>query len=126
MRSSVGAPQRMRTDQRQRCYLYQMAARTYDTLSQAVNDLIARGYKDELTLHEECVVCHGSSTSLHPDDFVIDEFHRFEGDSNPSDESIVYAIRSEKHGIKGILVNAFGPDAATLNQAMVKKLSIQR
>lgn len=101
-------------------------ARTYDTLSQAVNDLIARGYKDELTLHEECVVCNGNSTSLHPDDFVIDEFHRFEGDSNPSDESIVYAIRSDKHGVKGVLVNAFGPDATALNQAMVKKLSIQR
>lgn len=101
-------------------------ARTYDTLSQAVNDLIARGYTDDLSLSEECIICNGKSTSLSPDEFFIDEFHRFEGDSNPSDESIVYAISSEKHQLKGVLVNAFGPDASNLNAAMVKKLTIQR
>ncbi|MBZ0207932.1 MAG: phosphoribosylpyrophosphate synthetase [Flavobacteriales bacterium] len=100
--------------------------RAYDTLSQAVNDLQARGYTDELTLHDECVICNGSNTSLHPDDFTIDEFHRFEGDSNPSDESIVYAISSGKHGVKGVLVNAFGPRAGSLNQAMVAKLATHR
>ena len=98
-------------------------ALTYDTLSEAVNDLQARGYADELTLHDECVICNGNNTALDPDDFTIDEFHRFEGESNPSDESIVYAISSKKHDVKGILVNAFGPSAATLNQAMVTKLA---
>ena len=98
-------------------------ARTYDTLSQAVNDLQARGYTDELTLDQECLICNGNNTSLRPDEFNIDEFHRFEGDSNPSDESIVYAISSAKHKVKGILVNAFGPRASSLNQAMVEKLA---
>jgi hypothetical protein len=98
-------------------------SRNYDTLSEAVNDLQARGYSDELTLREECVVCNGSNTSLHPDDFTIDEFHRFEGESNPSDESIVYAISSKKHNVKGVLVNAFGPEASSLTQAMVAKLA---
>ncbi|MBP8822899.1 MAG: phosphoribosylpyrophosphate synthetase [Flavobacteriales bacterium] len=100
--------------------------RAYDTLSLAVNDLIARGYTDELTLHQECLICNGNNTSLHPDEFTIDEFHRFEGDSNPSDESIVYAISSEKHHVKGVLVNAFGPRASSLNQAMVAKLATHR
>lgn len=98
-------------------------ARSYDTLSQAVNDLQARGYTDGLTLGQECVICNGRNTTLHPDDFSIDEFHRFEGDSNPSDESIVYAISSEKYGVKGVLVNAFGPAASGLKQALVDKLS---
>ena len=97
--------------------------RTYDTLSQAVNDLQARGYNDDLTLQDTCIICNGTSTTLHPDDFTIDEFHRFEGDSNPSDESIVYAISSERHAVKGILINAFGPGASSLNQAMVAKLA---
>ncbi len=98
-------------------------ARSYDTLSQAVNDLQARGYTDDLTLNDECVICNGSNTTLQPDDFNIDEFHRFEGESNPSDESIVYAISSAKHGVRGVLVNAFGPGASSLNQAMVAKLA---
>ena len=101
-------------------------ARSYDTLSQAVNDLQARGYTDDLTLHEECVICNGNNVTLKPEDFNIDEFHRFEGESNPSDESIVYAISSTKHDVKGVLVNAFGPGASSLNQAMVSKLATHR
>ncbi|MBL7984140.1 MAG: phosphoribosylpyrophosphate synthetase, partial [Flavobacteriales bacterium] len=53
----------------------------------------------------------------------IDEFHRFEGNSDPEDRSIVYAISSARHQLKGILVNAYGPDASPLNQAMVAKLA---
>ena len=100
--------------------------RSYDTLSQAVNDLQARGYTDDLILHEECVICNGNNATLKPEDFNIDEFHRFEGESNPSDESIVYAISSTKHDVKGVLVNAFGPEASSLNQAMVSKLATHR
>lgn len=96
---------------------------TYDTLSQAVNDLQRRGYTDDLALHEECLVCSGKSASLPPDEFQIDEFHRFEGASDPGDSSIVYAISSEKHNVKGILVNAFGAGATRLTQRMVAKLA---
>jgi hypothetical protein len=35
----------------------------------------------------------------------------------------VYAISSRDHGIKGILVNAYGPDASVLNQELVRKLA---
>lgn len=98
-------------------------ARTYDTLSQAVNDLYARGYSDDLILRDECLVCNGKNASLDPDEFSIDEFHRFEGSSDPGDSSIVYAISSEKHGIKGVLVNAFGPEADRVGQKMVAKLA---
>lgn len=96
---------------------------TYDTVSAAVNDLQRRGYTDELTLKEHCIVCDGRKTELHPDDFQIDEFHRFEGDSDPADESIVYAISSARHGIKGVLVNGFGASASSLTQEMVAKLA---
>jgi hypothetical protein len=33
--------------------------------------------------------------------------HRYEGESDPGDEAVVYAIESKK-GIKGILVSGFG------------------
>jgi hypothetical protein len=95
----------------------------YNTLSEAVNDLQRRGYTDDLVLAERCLVCDARSLSLDPTDFQIDEFHRFEGNSDPEDQSIVYAISSEKHGLKGILVNAYGPDASSMNQEMVRKLA---
>lgn len=95
----------------------------YSTLSEAVNDLQRRGYTDDLVLAERCLVCDSRSLSLDPDDFQIDEFHRFEGNSDPEDQSIVYAISSDQHGLKGILVNAYGPDANSLTQEMVRKLA---
>ena len=101
---------------------YLHTVRSYDTLSQAVDDLQRRGYTDDLTLKDNCVVCDGKKTELHPEDFRIDEFHRFEGMTDPADESIVYGISSPKHGIKGVLVNAFGPHASSLTQEMVRKL----
>ena len=97
--------------------------RAYSTLSEAVNDLQKRGYTDDLSIAEHCVICAAKGLNLDPADFEIDEFHRFEGNSDPEDQSIVYAISSARHQLKGILVNAYGPDASPLNQAMVAKLA---
>ena len=95
---------------------------TYSTLSEAVDDLQRRGYTDDLALGGNCLVCDARGISLDPAAFEIDEFHRFEGMSDPEDQSIVYAISSVDGHIKGILVNAYGPDAAPLAQEMVRKL----
>lgn len=95
----------------------------YSTLSEAVNDLQRSGYTDDLMLSGHCVVCDARGVSLDPAEFEIDEFHRFEGNSDPEDQSIVYAISSRHHDIKGILVNAYGPDASSLTQGMVRKLA---
>lgn len=98
----------------------------YTTLSEAVNDLMRRGYTDDLAISERCVICDARGLSLDPDEFEIDEFHRFEGMSNPDDESIVYAISSKVHGVRGILINAFGPYASGLTQELVHKLATHR
>ena len=97
--------------------------RAYSTLSEAVNDLQKRGYTDDLSIAEHCVICHAKGINLDPADFEIDEFHRFEGNSDPEDQSIVYAISSIHHDIKGILVNAYGMDASAMTQELVRKLA---
>lgn len=95
----------------------------YSTLSEAVNDLQRRGYTDDLLLAGHCVVCDARGVSLDPAEFEIDEFHRFEGNSDPEDQSIVYAISSKDDKVKGILVSSYGPDASSLTQEMVRKLA---
>lgn len=95
---------------------------TYETLSEAVNDLVKRGYTDDLILKPDCVHCAAIDLNLHPEDFKIDEHYRFEGMSNPDDNSIVYAISSNDETIKGVLVDAYGTYAEALSEAMVKRL----
>lgn len=99
--------------------------RNYTSLSEATNDLKKRGYTEDLNTEAVCIQCPSRNLRLYPEDFMIDEFYRFEGMSNPSDNSIVYAI-SSKDAIKGVLVDAYGVYAENLNDKMIKKLRIQR
>lgn len=95
--------------------------KSYDTLVEALNDLKKRGYTHDFNLKNDCIICAEPQISLSPDDFDIVETYRFEGETNPSDESVLYAIES-KEGTKGVLVNAFGVYADPISAAMVKKL----
>lgn len=84
--------------------------KNYDTLSEAVNDLVKRGYTTDFNIREdgECLICSNNVTSLSPADFEIDEIYRFEGMTDPGDEMVLFAISSKDDTIKGIVVNAFG------------------
>ncbi len=97
----------------------------YESLSQAINDLRDRGYTHDFNLEPDCVACADAPLRLHPEQFTIDAYYRFEGMSSTDDNSIVYAISSDA-GVKGILVDAYGVYAANLSEAMIRKLRIQR
>lgn len=94
----------------------------YGTLSQTVDGLKRDGYTYDFNLQEDCSVCSNNNQSLSPDDFSIDGVYRFEGESNPDDEAVVYAISSDRYNIKGVLVNGYGIFSETFNDVLVKKL----
>ena len=96
---------------------------TYDTVTEAVNGLKKRGFSLDFNLKENCLVCH--ERKFNPEDFEIVEVYRFEGNTDPADEAIVYAIQSVD-GTKGVLVNGYGPSADTMSTEMAKKLQIHR
>jgi len=95
--------------------------RNYVSLSEATNDLHARGYTHDLNLRHNCVECPGLKLQFAPEEFTVDEFHRFEGMSSTDDNSIVFAISSHD-GLRGILVDAYGVYASSLSDAMIRKL----
>lgn len=97
----------------------------YDTLSAALEGLKAKGYTEDFNLHPDRISCPAQNLELHPGDFTIDAFYRFEGASNPDDSSIVYAISSNS-GLKGTLVDAYGMYSDSLNEDMIQKLKIVR
>jgi len=96
--------------------------KSYDTLSEAINDLQANGYTYDFNLKPDCLECASLKLELHPEEFTIDEIYRFEGMSNPDDNSILFAISSNK-GVKGLLVDAYGVYAEELTEEMRTKLS---
>lgn len=68
------------------------------TLSQAINELKEKGYVEDFNLIKD----------PNPNDFEIDETFRFDVLTDPSDQSILYAMHNKRTGTKGILVNGFG------------------
>ena len=96
----------------------------YDTVSEAVKGLEQRGYRESLDHRPDCLQCTALALQLYPEDFTVDEYYRFEGNSDPADNSIVYAI-SAKKGVKGILVDAYGAYAENMTPEMARKLKIE-
>lgn len=98
-----------------------MTHHSYDTLSGALNGLKQRGYTEDFNLKENCIICTSKPLELKPEEFDIEEVHRFEGMSNPDDSSVVYAIAST-YGVKGVLVDAYGAYAEAITPEMAQKL----
>jgi hypothetical protein len=97
----------------------------YDTVTEAVQGLKKRGYSIDFNLEEDSLICPVTPLSLKPAEFEITEFYRFEGESDPADEAVVYAIES-RGGQKGLLVTGFGISADGVAEEMIEKLSMKR
>ena len=85
------------------------------TLSEILNKLKKEGYTEDFNQVESGSEGPGHLIRRHPEAFVVDRHYRFEGNSNPDDEAVMYAISSRKFQVKGVLVNGYGisSDAAT-------------
>jgi hypothetical protein len=97
--------------------------KSFDTLSEAIFSLKNQGYTNDFNLHPEWIECPPLKLRLEPDEFHVDQVHRFEGMTNPDDSAILFAVSSSS-GLKGLLVDAYGPYADSLSPIMVKKLTI--
>ncbi len=104
-------------------YLNTMNTEHYDNLLQAIEALRTQGYTEDFNLKANCLDCRDATIQLHPYDFDIDKVFRFYGPSDPGDESILYAISSDKFDLKGVLVNGYGVSSDPLTQDMVNKLT---
>lgn len=95
---------------------------SYGTLSETINGLKKEGYTHDFNIRTDYIICSQTNVKLSPDDFEIDKVYRFEGVSNPDDESVLYAISSTKPGVKGVLVNGYGISADEATDRLITKL----
>ncbi len=93
----------------------------YSTLSEAVDKLKEKGYTHNFSISREGLLASENGATFQPTEVELDEFHRFEGISNPSDMSIVYAV-STHPGIRGTVVDAYGADGSELTSAFMNRV----
>lgn len=93
------------------------------TVTEVLQKLKEEGYTIDFNVNDNCIVCHGNSLKINPEDFVVDNHYRFEGATDPGDEAIVYAISSSKHNLKGILINGYGISSDPATDKIVASLN---
>ncbi|MBD0295736.1 MAG: phosphoribosylpyrophosphate synthetase [Flavisolibacter sp.] len=98
----------------------------YVTLSETMSELRRQGYTEDFNLKQNCLECRNGQYQVFADEFKVDKFYRFEGESNPSDAAILYAISSDRYGLKGVLVNAYGIYSEPVTDEMLQKLEIRK
>jgi hypothetical protein len=99
---------------------------TYDTVTSALTGLKTKGYTLDFNISFDNIKCEEHNLCLNPNEFEIVEVYRFEGDTNPSDEDVVYAVESKDGKIKGTITSAFGTYADSISNKMIQKLSMHK
>ena len=97
--------------------------KVYTTVTEAIKALKIQGYNQDFNLHHEWIECPSMDLRLKPEEFHVDEVHRFEGMTSPDDSEVLFAISSTR-GVKGLLLDAYGVYASSMSPGMISKLKI--
>lgn len=77
------------------------------SLSSCTTQMKEEGYKEDFQVTEEGLHTFDKSKTYQPDQVRIANFYRFEGESDPGDNTILYVIETDD-GCKGTLVDGYG------------------
>ena len=96
------------------------------SLSACIAKMIEEGFTDDFKALPTGLKSLRTDKIYQPGDVRIVNFFRFEGNSNPDDMSILYAMET-KDGIKGTLVDAYGTYAdADVNAFILEVENMQK
>ena len=77
-----------------------------NTLSEIMKILRTEGYKEDFEMTNRGFITKNHNLELSPKYRKIRKIYRFEGESNPADNSVLYAMETNNN-IKRILVDAY-------------------
>ncbi|MEO5777741.1 MAG: hypothetical protein ABIQ27_12620 [Flavobacterium sp.] len=89
----------------------------YAPVLKALEELKSMGFTIDFNLLEEDIMHN-------PNSYEILHIYRYEGDSNPDDEAIVYGIKSNT-GEKGVFVAGFSANSESRAAQVLLELSIK-
>lgn len=82
-------------------------SRSMTPLSVVMNRITEKGYGREFKIAEDGAYLDDNGSRYQPGDLTIVKTYRFEGESDPGDMAVLYAIESND-GEKGMILNAYG------------------
>ena len=96
------------------------------SLASLTNKMVLKGYDDDFKITDNGLKSLRTDKIYQPDQINIINFFRFEGQSDPNDNIIMYVIETSD-GLKGTLIDAYGPYAdRKLGEFMNQVESIQK
>ncbi|MGO3183480.1 MAG: phosphoribosylpyrophosphate synthetase [Aequorivita sp.] len=96
---------------------------SYSSLSVAIQDLQDHGFTEDFNLVGEGIESKNLKRKWKAGDLDVVKFYRFEGMSNPGDNTILYLIETHD-GQKGLLVDVYGADQGEISPEMIQKLKL--
>ena len=93
-----------------------------EDLAHAVERLTKAGYRDDFRAERGGLRAVQAGRVFDPESLVVDEVARFEGDSDPGDEAVVFALSSGSSGTRGTYVVTYGTYVDPADAEMMRRL----
>ncbi len=88
-----------------------MSNHNLKTLSQVLNTLTKRGITKEICMNEKHeMILRNEDKVYQPEDLIVLKSYRFEGDSNPDDNAVLYLLR-DKDGTLATVLDSYGSES---------------
>ena len=89
----------------------------YSTVSEALSELNKKGFTLDFNLQDENI-------KKNPHNYEIEHVYRYEGDTDPDEEAVVYGITSNS-GERGVYVAGFSANSESEAASVLAKLCIE-
>ena len=77
------------------------------TMTSCTASLTKEGFTENFIVTEKGIEAPSNQKTYIPDEVKIVSFYRFEGETDPADSAILYAVETND-GVKGMLIDSYG------------------
>lgn len=92
-----------------------------ETLVSVQRKLEEEGFETQFKATEQGLLSLSTERTFQPEEVKIESFYRFEGESDPEDNSIIYAIETDS-GEKGTLADGYSNSSDALVSDFIKQV----
>ncbi|HSF45337.1 MAG TPA: hypothetical protein VLA58_04980 [Chitinophagaceae bacterium] len=96
-----------------------------NSMSECLNFLNRKGYTEQFKVEDKKLTSLSDEKQYNVEEVTAMNFYRFEGNTNPEDMEVLYAIETVD-GKKGTLVDAYGVYADPEVDEFVKEMEIHK